>query len=252
MSSTNTACPADRASRLLDIVIASAGLVVFSPVMLLIAIAILLESGRPVFFCQTRLGRHGQLFRICKFRKFRTKRDKAGLPLTRINDDRMSRIGHFLAKTKLDELPQFLNVLRGEMAIVGPRPESLDFADCFTQPYRAVLDYRPGIFGPSQVAFRNEAAFFPADADPVLFYRDVLFPMKAGVDLLYYPRRTMSSDLAWMFRGLLAVAGVPSGVMHAASRMIEEAREQVSGPQGMGELRLSPNVRRIPPLAQPH
>ena len=194
--------------RLFDIIIASLGLVLLIPVVLLIVGAILIESGRPVLFKQVRLGRDGRTFNILKFRKFRQKSGPSGLPLTLSNDERMSPVGSFLARTKLDELPQLWNVLRGEMSIVGPRPESLDFQDCFTPETLRVLDFRPGIFGPSQVAFRNECALYPANSDPTVFYRAVLFPLKARVDLAYYPKRTLSSDIKWVAAGVFAVLGL--------------------------------------------
>jgi lipopolysaccharide/colanic/teichoic acid biosynthesis glycosyltransferase len=203
---------ADRLSRVFDLVIAIAGLVLLGPLMMLIALAVLIESGAPVFFAQTRLGLGGRHFRIYKFRKFHNDIGKTGCPLTMKNDARLSRVGRVLARTKLDELPQLYNVLKGDMAVVGPRPESLDFADCFTGSHRRILDYKPGIFGPSQVAFRDECSFFPADADPTRFYRDVLFQLKAAADLSYYPQRTLLSDLKWILRGVLAIAGWEQGV----------------------------------------
>jgi len=133
--------------------------------------------------------------------------DPHGLPLTVADDHRMTTIGRILAVTKFDELPQLWNVVKGEMAIVGPRPESLAFADCFDGGLEAVLQWKPGLLGPSQVLFRHEAHFYPQSLDPVLFYREVLFPAKAMIDLSYYPQRTIGSDLIWMVRGLQAVLG---------------------------------------------
>lgn len=196
------------AGRILDILVAATALVILSPIVVLIAAAILLVSGRPVLFKQVRIGRDGRPFSILKFRKFRQKSGPSGLPLTLCNDKRMSPIGSFLARTKLDELPQLLNVLRGEMSIVGPRPESLDFQDCFTPGTQLVLDFRPGIFGPSQVALRNECALYPTNSDPTVFYREVLFPLKANLDLAYYPNRTLISDIKWIAAGVFAVLGV--------------------------------------------
>lgn len=204
----------DRAGRTLDVLLAVVGLVVLSPLMLLIAIAIVAESGRPLLFSQIRLGRNGTYFRMYKFRKFRPDCSAFGLPLTLSNDDRTSNVGRFLARTKLDELPQLYNILRGDMAFVGPRPESLAFASCFEEQHRAVLDYKPGIFGPSQAAFRNEAKLYPVNGDLVGFYREVLFPLKASLDLEYYPRRTLFKDLAWIVRGVLAVIGLHPTLTH--------------------------------------
>lgn len=195
----------DQIRRIFDVGIALLALTLFSPIILLICCTILIESGGPILFSQARLGRHGRPFRILKFRKFRQKCDSPGLPLTLNNDPRMSAVGRILARTKLDELPQFINVLRGEMAIVGPRPESLDFVDCFTSVNRQVLRHLPGIFGPSQSAFRNECAFYPDNSDPASFYRKVLFPIKMSIDLAYYPHRSLLSDLKWVLTGVLAV-----------------------------------------------
>ncbi len=117
-----------------------------------------------------------------------------------------------------------MNIVRGDMAIVGPRPESLAFADCFDEDVRPLLDERPGIFGPSQVAFRNECAFYPADADPVQFYRDTLFPAKAALDLSYYPGRTLWSDVVWITRGALAVVGVAPVRDFLIGRLLDTGR----------------------------
>ncbi|MDE3110373.1 MAG: sugar transferase [Acidobacteriota bacterium] len=194
-------------NRIVDVAVAVAGLVVSAPIMLLIAAAIFVESGRPIFFSQIRLGVGGRQFRMYKFDKFDEDAPSAGHALTLENDPRLTRVGRVLARTKLDELPQFWNVLKGDMSVVGPRPESLAFRDCFQGPYRAVLSYKPGIFGPSQVLFRDEAVFYRGRPDPEQFYRQVLFPMKAAIDLAYFAHRTLLGDLSWVVRGALAVFG---------------------------------------------
>ncbi|AZO14674.1 sugar transferase [Mesorhizobium sp. M2A.F.Ca.ET.043.05.1.1] len=199
------------ARRAMDVLAAISCLVVFSPLMLLVAVALLLEGGRPVIFVQTRIGVGGQLFRMYKFRKFYPRCDAAGLALTLANDQRMTRVGRFLASSKMDELPQLWNVLKGEMALVGPRPESLSFADCFRDGYEAVLQYKPGLFGPAQIKFRHEALFYPRDVEPTAFYREVLFPTKARIDLSYYARRTLVSDAAMIVRGIFIVLGMTAG-----------------------------------------
>jgi NDP-mannose synthase len=107
--------------------------------------------------------------------------------------------------TKLNEIPQLVNVIKGEMSMVGPRPETPEFEGCFSGPYQRLLDYSPGIFGPSQCAFRSEAAMYPADCDRRDFYEKVLFPQKAELDLRYYPQATLRGDLYWICRSLLAV-----------------------------------------------
>lgn len=194
-------------SRVFDVIASAAGLVLFAPIMALVTVAIFVESGRPIFFSQSRLGVGGRQFRMYKFDKFNEDGPSTGHALTLENDPRLTRVGRVLARTKLDELPQFWNVLKGDMSVVGPRPESLVFRGCFQGPYRAVLNYKPGIFGPSQVLFRDEAVFYRGRPDPEQFYRQVLFPMKAAIDLAYFAHRTLLGDLSWVVRGVLAVFG---------------------------------------------
>ncbi|WP_217578658.1 sugar transferase [Mesorhizobium sp. GbtcB19] len=193
------------ARRSIDLTVAMMAGMVLSPLMLLIIVALLLEGGWPFLFVQTRIGAGGLPFRMYKFRKFAVRCSPNGLPLTVARDSRMTTIGALLATTKFDELPQLWNVLKGDMAIVGPRPESLVFADCFREGFESLLQYRPGLFGPTQTLFRHEAHLYPQGVDPVLFYREILFPAKARIDLSYYPKRTILSDIAWIIRCFLAV-----------------------------------------------
>jgi lipopolysaccharide/colanic/teichoic acid biosynthesis glycosyltransferase len=186
------------------VVVAAAGVVVLAPLLLVTAIAIRLDSPGPVLFRQLRLGRGGRPFYLYKFRKFEDCAD-SGRPVTLKNDPRMTRIGRLLERTKFDELPQLWNILIGDMSLVGPRPETLNFADCFQGGYRRVLDYTPGLFGPSQTIFRNESWLYPADRDPEEFYRAVLFPAKVRIDLSYFSRRSILSDIGWVIRGVGAV-----------------------------------------------
>ena len=194
--------------RALDILGAGVAVSVLAPVMPIVTLAIWIESGRPILFSQLRLGQCGRPFRIYKFRKFRPECDSHGCPLTIEEDGRMTGIGRVLAASKLDELPQLWNVARGDMALVGPRPESLAFADCFTNGFEKILEYKPGLFGPCQVVFRHESKLYPAGSAAVKFYRQVLFPAKAKIDLAYFARRTLASDLGWILRaGWMIVAG---------------------------------------------
>jgi lipopolysaccharide/colanic/teichoic acid biosynthesis glycosyltransferase len=198
----------DAARRLLDIFIAVAAMIGLSPLLFAISLAILLESGWPILFAQTRLGQYGRPFRMLKFRKFHAWCGTSGSPLTLQNDTRMTRIGAILQSTKLDELPQLWNVIEGSMSLVGPRPETPVFVDCFSGGFERVLDYKPGIVGPSQVMFRSESQFFSQSAFPDDLYRAYLFPIKASIDLEYYGRRTLLGDCAWLVRGAAAVLGV--------------------------------------------
>jgi lipopolysaccharide/colanic/teichoic acid biosynthesis glycosyltransferase len=210
------------ALRIFDIVAAVATLTFFFPLMVLVGAAILVESGGPIFYSQVRLSQRGRHFRMHKFRKFHAGEGPAGRPLTMEDDPRLTRVGGFLLRTKLDELPQLWNVLKGDMSIVGPRPESLDFRDCFEGPYGLVLEHKPGIFGPSQVLTRNECFFHRRRPDPEQFYRDVLFPLKAQIDLAYFAHRTLFRDLGWAVRGSLAVFGW-SSLLHQSAVLVEEA-----------------------------
>jgi lipopolysaccharide/colanic/teichoic acid biosynthesis glycosyltransferase len=225
--------------RCFDVVLAAAGLLVLSPLMLLIAVAIVAESGFPVFYAQTRLGLMKRHFRMYKFRKFHEDRGGQEFPLTLINDGRMTRVGRVLAATKLDELPQFFNILRGDMSVVGPRPESLAFADCYTEEHRPLFYHKPGIFGPSQVAFRSEASLYPSGQDPVKFYRTVIFPRKVHLDLAYYPRRTLIQDLNWVFLGVLAVLG--AAVAQTGSRRDPDGPPLEDAAPGSGTLHRTPS-----------
>jgi lipopolysaccharide/colanic/teichoic acid biosynthesis glycosyltransferase len=211
--------------RVIDITVSALGLACLLPVMLLISIGVLCEGGRPVFFSQERLGKDSRTFRLYKFRKFGAKAT-GGLSLTMRDDPRMTRVGWLLERSKLDELPQLWNVLAGEMSLVGPRPESLSFADCFQGAHRPLLEHKPGIFGPAQTMFRNEAAFYPPSEDPETVYRQVLFPAKAALDLSYYPTRTVLKDLAWIGRGVLAVV---AGLSHRPQRLVHDFGRASSG-----------------------
>ena len=191
-----------------DFILSLASLLALTPLMLVIAIAIVLESGQPILFSQLRLGQHGRPFRIYKFRKFRSDCSANGLQLTLLGDTRLTAVGRFLLSTKLDELPQLWNVLIGDMSIIGPRPESLGFANCFKGGFKLLLEHKPGIFGPSQANFRHESALYPKNGDLNEFYRTSLFPTKANIDLSYYPRRTLASDIAWLLRSVLATIGL--------------------------------------------
>jgi lipopolysaccharide/colanic/teichoic acid biosynthesis glycosyltransferase len=188
-----------------DIALAALALIAIAPLMLLISIAVFLEDAGPILFKQERLGVDGLPFGMYKFRKFRADCGTSGAPLTAEGDSRLTFVGKFLAATKLDELPQLWNVLKGDMAIVGPRPESMAFADCFRDGYEEILRHKPGLVGPSQVVFRHEARLYPQGEDASAFYRRVLFPAKAGLDLAYFRHRTIGSDFALMLRSALAI-----------------------------------------------
>ena len=156
--------------RLLDIALSVTGLLIAAPVMLVIAIFIRIDSPGKVIFSQKRLGKNKNYFFIHKFRKFPDDWGTKGSGVTTQGDVRMTSVGAFLERTKLDELPQLWNILKGEMSFVGPRPESTRYEALFTDGYEKLLDFTPGIFGPNQVAFRNESEMYPADEDLSLIH----------------------------------------------------------------------------------
>jgi lipopolysaccharide/colanic/teichoic acid biosynthesis glycosyltransferase len=210
--SVRRVAPHERIRRAFDIAVSALALTVLAPVIVLISLAVYLEGANPVFFQQTRLGVAGRPFRMYKFRKFRADCGTSGTPLTVDGDQRLTAIGKVLTATKLDELPQLWNVLKGDMAIVGPRPESMAFADCFKDGFEEVLQYKPGLVGPSQVAFRHEARLYPRGEDPCAFYRRVLFPAKARIDVIYFRNRTIASDIALMLQSVLAILNIRSAM----------------------------------------
>jgi len=187
--------------RIFDIMLVLIWLTIGSPVIAAIAFLLWVESPGSVIFFQNRLGRGGRIFRLHKFRKFPAHWKNRGPGLTAAGDARMTRLGAFLQKTKLDELPQLWNILKGEMSFVGPRPESTRFADLFKGKYREVLQFVPGIFGPNQVKFRNEADLYPVDEAPEAYYRRELFPKKATNDLEYFSKANLLSDIMWILKG---------------------------------------------------
>jgi lipopolysaccharide/colanic/teichoic acid biosynthesis glycosyltransferase len=172
------------------------------PVLLLIggavALAILLDSPGPILFKTVRVGRGGRPFVMLKFRKMRD--DVAGLPLTLGNDARFTPIGRLLALTKLDELPQILNVLCGDMRLVGPRPELQEFIDKYPTPYDEILRYPPGITGTAQLRFATESRVLAECEDPVVLYCDELLPAKINLDLDYVRTHSILGDLAILSR----------------------------------------------------
>ena len=191
----------NRTKRCFDVAVASVLFVLLIPVFAVIIVAMKLTSPGPLIFRQQRIGRGGKIFSINKFRKFPANWGTAGPSVTLQADSRMTTIGRFLERTKLDELPQLWNIILGEMSFVGPRPESLAFSQRIEKEHSEVLRYTPGLFGPNQAKYRNESAMYPPGEDPVEYYEQVLLPDKANTDIEYFRNATFFSDLGWMIRG---------------------------------------------------
>ena len=190
--------------RFFDILVSLAALLVTLPLTGFVMLLLSIESPRHIFFTQTRLGLHRRPFKMYKFRKFPPAWQDAGPGVTTAFDSRMTKLGVFLERTKIDELPQLWNVLKGDMSIVGPRPESMKFKDLFVGEYAELLQFKPGIFGPNQIKFRNEAELYPPDIPPEKFYRENLFPQKAKNDLNYFRKTNPIKDLLLLPKGVWA------------------------------------------------
>lgn len=183
--------------RILDLLLAVPATVLLLPVFALVAVWIKLDSRGPVFFLQERIGLGGRQFRIFKFRTMVTDAEMLGTQITVGQDPRITRSGHFLRKYRVDELPQLLNVLKGEMSIVGPRPEVPRYVARYTDQQRQILAYRPGITSPASIEFSNESEVLSQHADPSdpeIYYCTELMPAKIATDLHYSRQATVWSD----------------------------------------------------------
>ena len=184
------------AKRAFDLAIATLGLLLAAPVMIAIALAIKLDSPGPVMFRQERVGRAGRIFRIHKFRTMVVGAAASGHGLTVADDARITRTGRFLRRSKLDELPQLLDVLAGQMSLVGPRPELPQYVALYPAPLRdKVLALRPGITDPVSLALADESALLAQAADPEREYVDVILPRKLRGAIDYAERATLITDL---------------------------------------------------------
>ena len=189
--------------RLFDMVCAALGLLVLSPVLLLCALLVGLTSPGGMLFRQERVGKDGVPFTIYKFRSMRT--DNAGLKISTSSDSRITPVGRVLRKTKLDELPQLWNVLKGDMSFVGPRPEVREYTDLYTPEQRQVLLVRPGITGLASIRYRNENDLLSASTDPNRTYIEEVMPAKLALDLEYIPRACVSYDVRLILETLVTV-----------------------------------------------
>jgi len=178
--------------RIFDFVAALLLLFLLTPLIVLISIGIVIDSRGPILYGATRVGRYGRTFRMLKFRKMNAQAQ--GPPLTVARDARFTRFGRLLAKTKLDELPQLWNVVRGDMSLVGPRPEDISFVSLLRDDYQEILTVPPGITGLSQLAFAKESQLLAAN-DSHHYYVERLLPQKVALDRLYARRRSLVLNL---------------------------------------------------------
>jgi lipopolysaccharide/colanic/teichoic acid biosynthesis glycosyltransferase len=186
--------------RLFDIVASGCGLLVLSPVFLIMAIWIKLDSKGPIFYRQVRVGRHNKNFRIFKFRSMRVGADKGSLITIGGRDPRITRSGYFIRKYKLDEFPQLINVFIGDMSLVGPRPEVRYYVNYWTPEQMRVLNVRPGITDPASIKFRNENELMGKAEDPEDYYINVIMQEKIKLYLEYVQNISFWYDVKLIFQ----------------------------------------------------
>ncbi len=191
-----------RVKRLFDLAFTIPGLTLLTPLFAVVAVAVKLGDGGPVFFRQQRVGKNGVVFTILKFRSMRVDADQKGRLITIGNDQRITPIGRILRNSKLDELPQLINVIRGEMSLVGPRPMVARYTDLFTSEQREVLDLMPGITDPASLVYRHEQRYLARYADPEQVYIQKVLPHKLQINLQYARRASIWTDAVVILRTL--------------------------------------------------
>jgi len=192
--------------RIFDIFFSFLGLIILMPLFIIISIAIKIDSRGNIFYCQDRVGLEGVYFRLFKFRSMRAGADKKGLLTIGTADSRITRIGFYLRKYKLDELPQLINVLIGDMSIVGPRPEVRKYVDLYDMPVqRKILSVRPGITDYASIQYSNESEILGQAEDPETVYIDVIMPHKLELNLKYISEIGILTDLKIIFKTLIKI-----------------------------------------------
>lgn len=208
-----------------DIFASAIGLLILSPLLLVIAYLIKREDGGPVFYRGVRVGRYGKPFRIFKFRTMVVDAEKVGGPSTADDDPRITRVGKILRKYKLDELPQFINVLKGEMSIVGPRPEVQYYVDMFTEEEKSILNVRPGITDWASLWNPDEGAILAGSPDPEKTYMEKIRPTKIKLQLKYVKERSFWVDLKIILLTAITILSKYS----SAGKSIQKSSGRVSG-----------------------
>ncbi len=190
--------------RIFDLIASAIGLMLLSSLFLILAILVKLTSPGPVFYRALRVGKNGRHFYLYKFRTMQAGADKVGPAITASGDRRVTSLGRVLRRTKLDELPQLINVLKGEMSLVGPRPEDPRYVALYTPEQRQVLNVRPGITSAASLSYRHEEDVL-AGQDWETIYRQQVMPAKLALDLSYLARRTFWSDLRLIMQTIFSM-----------------------------------------------
>ncbi len=191
--------------RAFDIVASLIGLLLLSPLLIIIALWVKLSSKGPVFFTQKRVGRDFKEFNLYKFRSMVVGADSQGPGVTSSDDNRITKVGRFIRKTKIDELPQLLNVLKGDMSLVGPRPELKKFVDAYTEEYKKVLSVKPGITDNAAIEFRNEEEIMSQYQDKERAYIDIILPQKIKLYYDYIDNISFLNDMKLLLHTLKAL-----------------------------------------------
>lgn len=191
--------------RLFDLVFSLVGLIFISPLWLLISLLIVLDSKGGIFFLQQRVGKNNSDFFIYKFRTMRSGSDKKGLITVGAKDSRVTRVGYYLRKYKLDELPQLINVLKGDMSFVGPRPEVRKYVNMYSPEQLKVLEVKPGITDYASILFSNESELLAKAADPEKFYIETVFPAKLKLNMEYIQEKGFWKDIRLIFQTIAKI-----------------------------------------------
>jgi len=191
--------------RLFDITVSLIGILVLSPVLLLVALLIKLDSSGPIFYRGVRIGKDGRAFRIYKFRTMVVNAEKLGGPSTAGDDARLTKIGKLIRKYKLDELPQLFNVLEGDMSFVGPRPEVPLYVNMYTEEEKAILTVKPGITDWASLWNPDEGSILAGSADPEKAYMEKIRPIKLKLQLEYVKKHSFLTDIKIIFLTILKI-----------------------------------------------
>ncbi len=191
--------------RLFDFVASSIGLLILFPFFILIALLIKFDSPGPVFYLQERVGKDNVLFKLFKFRTMRVGSDKAAAITIGARDSRITQIGFWLRKFKLDELPQLINVWKGEMSLVGPRPELKKFVDLYTPDQLQVISVKPGITDYASIQFKNENELLEGKEDPIDFYIREIMPVKLDLNMKYIHNQSFWLDVKIIFQTIFSI-----------------------------------------------
>ena len=189
--------------RCFDICLSLVGLIMLCPLFLAIAILIKLDSRGPVFFRHIRIGKNSRPFQMLKFRTMMETKHWTGPTLAPKNDPRVTSFGAILRRFKVNELPQLINVLKGDMSFVGPRPEVPEFVRLYSSEVEKILSVRPGIVGPTQIRMRNEEELYPQGIDPKKYYTNYILPKKLKIDLDYVNSQSFLRDLKYLIQGIM-------------------------------------------------